>query len=64
VAPAGALVTVKGWRGSRLRLPSTEPDATGQGRLSHDGGLAPVEVVAIDPEGGRFMLHFAATPAD
>lgn len=64
VAAAGALVTVKAWRGSRLRLPSAEPDASGQGSLALDGAIAPVEVVAIDPEDGRFMLHFTATAAD
>ncbi|MBJ6980389.1 MULTISPECIES: hypothetical protein [unclassified Luteimonas] len=64
VAAAGALVTVKAWRGSRLRLPSAEPDASGQGRLALDGTMAPVEVVATDPEDGRFMLHFGTTSAD
>ncbi|MBB1472173.1 hypothetical protein H5368_03920 [Luteimonas sp. MC1782] len=64
VAPAGSLVTVKAWRGSRLRLPSAEPDASGQGRLALDGAIAPLEVVAIDPAGGHFILHFSATAAD
>jgi hypothetical protein len=64
VPAAGTRVTVKGWRGSRLRLPTADPDATGEGVLGMDGTLAPVEVVASEPEGGRFMLHFAAGPAD
>lgn len=64
VAAAGAQVTVKAWRGSRLRLPSAEPDASGQGSLSRDGAIAPLEVVAADPADGRFMLHFTATAAD
>lgn len=64
VPATGARVTVKAWRGSRLRLPSAEPDATGEGTLAMDGTLAPLEVVAAEPAGGRFMLHFAAGPAD
>jgi hypothetical protein len=64
VPAAGARVTVKGWRGSRLRLPTTDPDATGEAMLAMDGSLAPLEVVASEPEAGRFMLHFAAGPAD
>jgi hypothetical protein len=64
VTDKGALVTVKAWRGSRLRLSSAEPDAGGQGRLTMDGAIAPVEVVASDPESGRFMLHFTATASD
>ncbi|HST44074.1 MAG TPA: hypothetical protein VLK29_02500 [Luteimonas sp.] len=60
----GARVTVKGWRGSRLRLAATEPDATGEGMLTADGDIAPIPVQAGDPRQGAFVLHFSARTDD
>ncbi len=62
VPAAGAKIEVRGWRGSRLRLPSSDPDATGEGTLSRDGGIATVRVAADDPAGGDFGFVFSATP--
>lgn len=58
----GAIIVVKGWRGSRLRLPGGEPDATGQGMLTPSGRIAPVRVAAADAGGGEFTFHFSADP--
>lgn len=55
-----ATLLVKGWRRSRLRMDGGEPHATGQGTLTADGRIAPVHVVAADPQAGDFMLHFSA----
>lgn len=60
----GARVTVKGWRGSRLRLPTAEPDATGEGTLTAEGDIAAVTVQAADPRQGAFVLHFSARADD
>lgn len=59
-----AVVTVKAWRGSRFRLPDSEPDAVGEGNLSHTGDIAPIEVRAVDADGGDFVLYFSATRDD
>jgi len=56
-----AVVTVKAWRLSRLRLVAGEPDASGEGRLSPDGRIAPIAVQALDARDGDFSLHFSAT---
>lgn len=62
VPPAGARIEVRAWRGSRLRLHSSAPDAVGEGTLAHDGGMATVRVVAADPARGDFGFVFSATP--
>lgn len=54
-------ITVKGWRGSRFRLPNTEPDAVGEGSLAGDGALAPIVVAAEEPTDGEFVFQFSAT---
>lgn len=58
-----AVVTVKAWRLSRLRLVAGEPDAAGEGRLSPDGRIAPITVQAVDPRDGDFSLHFSTSRA-
>lgn len=55
-----AKVTVKAWRGSRLRLVEGEPDATGEGTLRGAGAMAPLEVAAAQPGKGAFVLYFTA----
>ena len=60
----GARITVKGWRGSRLRLPTSEPDARGDGTLTADGDVAAIPVQASDPGQGAFVLHFSAHADD
>jgi hypothetical protein len=57
---AVAKLSVKGWRGSRLRLPDSKPDARGEGTLSGAGGTAAVRVVAADPRDGAFVFYFSA----
>lgn len=54
-------LTVKGWRGSRLRMPGTAPDVTGEGTLASTGALAPIRVGAADSGAGVFMFYFSAT---
>ncbi len=55
-----AILVVKGWRGSRLRMPGGDPDATGQGTLSPSGRIAPLRVAAAEPGAGDFVFHFSA----
>lgn len=57
-------ITVKGWRGSRFRLPNAEPDAVGEGSLAGDGALAPIVVAAAQPAAGEFVFQFSATRID
>lgn len=56
----GAKLTVKGWRGSRFRLPGTEPDATGTGMLTPTGGIAPIRVAAGEAGAGTFVFYLSA----
>jgi hypothetical protein len=58
----GAQIVVKGWRGRLLGLGGA-PDATGEGRMSANGAIGPIRVVAPDPEGGAFVFHLSADPA-
>ena len=58
---AALKLTVKGWRGSRLRLPNAEPDAVGEGGFAGDGVLAPMVVAASEPGDGEFVFQFSAT---
>jgi hypothetical protein len=54
-------LAVKGWRGSRFRLPNSKPDAMGEGSLAGDGTLAPIVVAAAEPGNGEFEFQFSAT---
>lgn len=56
----GAKLTVKGWRGSRFRLPGAEPDATGTGMLAPAGGIAPIRVAADEAGAGAFVFYLSA----
>lgn len=56
-------LSIQGWRGSRLRLPGTEPDATGEGVLSSHGRVAPVQVRATEADAGSFTFYLSADPA-
>lgn len=56
-----AVVAVKAWRLSRLRLVAGEPDAAGEGRLSPDGRIAPITVQGLDARDGDFSLHFSTS---
>lgn len=58
--PAGqrAKLTIKGWRGSRLRLLEGEPDVTGEG-VAADGALAPIAVKAMKDSQGAFVFYFS-----
>lgn len=55
-----ATLTIKGWRGSRLRLPGTEPDVTGEGVIASAGAAAPIRVSAGNLEAGAFVFYFSA----
>lgn len=59
----GARIVIKGWRGRLLGL-GGEPDAMGEGRISKSGAIAPIRVEAHEPEGGAFVFHLSADPAD
>jgi hypothetical protein len=57
-------IGIEGWRGSRLRLASGDPDARGEGVLSAAGASAAIKVRAEKPEAGAFVFYFSATRAD
>ena len=59
--PAGqrGKLTIKGWRGSRLRLIEGEADVTGEGAVG-DGALAPIPVKAKKDSAGAFVFYFSA----
>lgn len=54
-------LAVKGWRGSRFRLPNAKPDAVGEGSLAGDGAVAQIVVAAAEPGDGEFVFRFSAT---
>ena len=54
-------LAVKGWRGSRFRLPNATPDAVGEGSLAGDGAVAQIVVAAAEPGDGEFVFRFSAT---
>lgn len=54
-----ARLTIKGWRGSRLRLIEGEPDVTGEGAVG-EGPLAPIPVKAKKDSAGAFVFYFSA----
>ena len=55
-----ATLTIKGWRGSRLRMPGTEPDIAGEGVVASAGALMPIRVSAGKMEAGAFVFYFSA----
>lgn len=56
-----AVLTIKGWRGSRLRIPGTEPDVSGQGVIAAAGAVAPLRVSGGSVDEGSFVFYFSAT---
>jgi len=56
-----ATLTIKGWRGSRLRIPGNQPDITGDGVIAAAGALTPIRVGSADSEAGAFLFYFSAT---
>ncbi|MEO6366330.1 MAG: hypothetical protein ABIO38_09845 [Luteimonas sp.] len=56
-----ATLTIKGWRGSRLRIPGSQPDITGEGVIAAAGALTPIRVGAADSGAGAFLFYFSAT---
>jgi len=59
----GARIVIKGWRGRLLGLGGA-PDATGEGRMSKSGAIGPIRVSAPKADGGAFVFHLSADPAD
>jgi len=59
----GARIVIKGWRGRLLGLGGS-PDATGEGRMSKNGAIGPIRVSAPEADGGAFVFHLSADPAD
>ena len=59
----GARIVIKGWRGRLLGLGGA-PDATGEGRMSRSGAIGPIRVAAPEADGGAFVFHLSADPAD
>ncbi len=53
-----ARLTIKGWRGSRLRLIEGEADVTGEGAVG-DGAVAPIPVKAKKDSAGDFVFYFS-----
>src|SRR5688500_6464873 len=53
-------LAVKGWSGSRFRLPTAKPDAAGEGSLAGGGAVAQVVVAAAEPGDGEFVFRFSA----
>ena len=58
----GARIVIKGWRGRLLGLGGA-PDATGEGRMSKNGAIGAIRVVAPEADGGAFVFHLSADPA-
>ena len=54
-----ANLMVKGWRGSRLRIPGTEPDVRGEGVVAAAGAVTPIRVSAGDLDAGAFVFYFS-----
>lgn len=52
-------IVIRGWRGSRFRLPGSEPDAEGQGVLAPSGVVAPIRVAAGDARRGAFVFYLS-----
>lgn len=63
--PAGqhARLTIKGWRGSRLRLIEGEPDVVGEGAVG-DGATPPIPVKAKKDSAGDFVFYFSTDRVD
>ena len=59
----GARIVIKGWRGRLLGLGGA-PDATGEGRMSKNGAIGAIRVAAPEADGGAFVFHLSADPAD
>ena len=61
---ARAILAIKGWRGSRLRIGGTEPDVAGEGFIESAGALAPIRVSNGNREAGAFVFYFSATRSE
>lgn len=59
-----ATLAIKGWRGSRFRLPGTQPDVTGEGIIAGGRTVAPIRVGAGNIEAGAFVFYFSVARED
>jgi len=57
-------LSVRGWRGSRLRLPGSEPDVGGDVTVVPRGVLPPVIVQGDSDDAGSFEFHFSTTKVE
>lgn len=57
---ARVALTVKGWRGSRLRMAGGEPDVVGEGILTDSGAMAPIRVAGDADAAGAFTFYLSA----
>ncbi len=57
---ARVALRIKGWRGSRFRLPGGEPDVTGTGVLLGSGAIAPIRVAGPAEQAGAFTFYLSA----
>ena len=55
---------VRGWRGSRLRLPGSEPDVAGDVTVVPRGILPPMIVQGDSDDAGSFEFHFSTTKVE
>lgn len=55
---------VRGWRGSRLRLPGSEPDVAGDVTVVPRGVLPPMIVQGDSDDAGSFEFHFSTTKVE
>ena len=55
---------VRGWRGSRLRLPGSEPDVAGDVTVVPRGILSPMIVQGDRDDAGSFEFHFSTTKVE
>ena len=61
VAPgARVAIAVKGWRGSRFRMPGGAADVQGQAALTGAGGIAPMRVAGAREQQGAFTFYLSA----
>lgn len=55
---------VRGWRGSRLRLPGSGPDVAGDVTVVPRGVLPPMIVQGDSDDAGSFEFHFSTTKVE
>ena len=61
VAPGTRVaIAIKGWRGSRFRIPGGAPDVQGAGPLAAGAGVAAIRVSGASAQAGAFTFYVGA----